>query len=140
MLWNRIARQLATDRKLNLWQSARLFGLLDIALSDGYVATFAKKYNLLFWRPVTAIRLAGTDGNAATVADRTWTPLVTTPPIPDHDSGHSVEGGAASAVLRGFFQTDDVEFSTCSYTAAGRGPVYGCVAGGSALHQLLRGR
>ena len=140
LLWNRIARQLATDRKLNLWQSARLFGLLDIALSDGYIATFAKKYDLLFWRPVTAIQLAGTDGNAATVADPTWTPLVTTPPVPDHDSGHSVEGGAASAVLRGFFRTDDIEFSTCSYTAAGRGQVYGCLAGGSALHQLLRGR
>jgi hypothetical protein len=116
LLWNRVARQVVTDRNVNLWQSARLFGLLNIALADGYIATFAKKYDLLFWRPVTAIRLAGTDGNDATAADPTWDPLWVTPPVPDHDSGHSVEGGAASAVLRGFFRTDHVEFSTCSYT------------------------
>jgi PAP2 superfamily len=41
---------------------------------------------------------------------------VITPQIPDYDSGHSVEGGAASAVLRGFFGTDRMQFSSCSYT------------------------
>jgi len=116
LMWNRIARQVATERNVSLWQTARLFGLLNIALTDGYIATFAKKYDLLFWRPVTAIRLAETDGNDATDADPTWAPLWVTPPVPDHDSGHSVEGGAASAVLRGFFRTDHIEFSTCSYT------------------------
>lgn len=117
LLWNRLARQLATARHLDLWQSARLFGLLDIALTDGYIATFDVKYKLLFWRPVTAIQLAATDGNPATAADPTWTPLVPTPPIPDHDSGHSVEGGAAAAVFRGFFKTDRMNFSLCSFTA-----------------------
>ena len=33
------------------------------------------KYYWSFWRPITAIRLADTDGNPATVADPTWTPL-----------------------------------------------------------------
>ena len=116
LLWNRLARQLATGRHLDLWQSARLFGLLDLALTDGYIATFAVKYRLLFWRPVTAIQLGATDGNDATAPDPTWTPLVTTPPIPDHDSGHSVEGGAAAAVLQGFFKTDRMDFSLCSFT------------------------
>ncbi|TCM40373.1 vanadium-dependent haloperoxidase [Kribbella sp. VKM Ac-2568] len=117
LLWNRLARQLATTRHLDLWQSARLFGLLDMALTDGYISTFDVKYKLLFWRPVTAIQLAATDGNPNTAADPTWTPLVPTPPIPDHDSGHSVEGGAAAAVLRGFFKTDRMSFSLCSFTA-----------------------
>lgn len=116
LLWNRIARQLATTKHLDLWQSARLFALLDMALNDGYVAAFYDKYTVLFWRPVTAIRLAATDGNPATTGDPTWLPLVVTPPIPDHDSGHSVESGAASAVLQGFFGTDHMRFSTCSYT------------------------
>jgi hypothetical protein len=116
LLWNRLARQLATTQHLDLWQSARLFGLLDMALTDGYIATFEVKYRLLFWRPVTAIQLAATDGNPNTVADPTWTPLVPTPPIPDHDSGHSVEGGAAAAVLRGFFKTDRMNFTLCSFT------------------------
>ena len=43
------------------------------------------------------------------------TPLLTTPPIPDHDSGHAVEGGAAAAVLRGFFGSDRAHFELCSY-------------------------
>jgi hypothetical protein len=115
--WNRITRGLALQRHLGLWASARLFGLLDMAMADGYVSTFYVKYDVYnFWRPVTAIQLAATDGNPRTHADPTWTPLVTTPPIPDHDSGHSVEGGAAEAVLRGFFGTDSMAFSTCSYT------------------------
>ena len=121
LLWNRLARQLAQERRLDLWQSARLFGLLDLALADGYIATFEAKYRLLFWRPVTAIQLGATDGNSATEGDPTWTPLRTTPPIPDHDSGHSIEGGAAAAVLRGFFGTDRMKFALCSYLApAGR--------------------
>lgn len=114
--WNRVARDLAVDRHLDLWQSARMFGLLNLALADAYVATFEVKYDLLFWRPVTAIRLAATDGNPKTSPAPTWTPLRETPPIPDHDSGHAVAGGAAAAALRGYFGTDRVSFSLCSYT------------------------
>ena len=115
--WNRIARTVATRKGLDLWENARLFGLLNMALADGYVATFDTKYKAYnYWRPVTAIRNADTDGNPRTKADPTWTPLVTTPPIPDYDSGHSVEGGAAAQVLKQFFGTDHVRFETCSYT------------------------
>ena len=35
-----------------------------------------------YWRPVTAIDLADTDGNPATVADPNWTSLLATPPYP----------------------------------------------------------
>jgi len=115
--WNRIARTVATSKGLDLWQDARLFGLLNMALADGYVATFDTKYKAYnYWRPVTAIQNAATDGNPATKADPTWTPLVTTPPIPDYDSGHSVEGAAAAQVLKQFFGTDHIRFQACSYT------------------------
>ncbi len=113
-LWNRVARQLAASRRLDGWQQARLLGQLNMALADGYVATFTTKYRELFWRPVTAIREAGTDQNPWTSPDETWTPLRPTPPIPDHDSGHSVEGGAAAGVLATFFGTDDLRFAVCS--------------------------
>ena len=116
LLWNRLARSLAQQRRLDAWQVARLFGLLDIALTDGYIGAFNQKYDQKFWRPITAIHEAATDGNSRTAPDPTWTPLVTTPPIPDHDSGHSVEGGAAAAVLRGFFGSDRASFELCSYT------------------------
>lgn len=114
--WNRAARSMAVDRHLDLWQSARMFALLDMALSDGYVAVFKVKYDLLFWRPATAIRLGDTDGNARTTGDPGWQPLRPIPPIPDHDSGHAVAGAAAAAALRGYFGTDRVSFDLCSYT------------------------
>jgi hypothetical protein len=99
-----------------MWESARLFGLLNMALTDGYIGSFETKYLYNYWRPVTAIQLAATDGNPDTEADPTWTPLVPTPPIPDHDSAHSVEGGAAAQVLRRFFRSDRISFETCSLT------------------------
>ena len=114
--WNRIARTLAVERGLDSWASARLFSLLNMALADGYVASWAVKYEVGFWRPVTAIREAATDGNPATTADPTWTPLDTTPPIPDHDSAHSVQGAAAATVMAAVFGTDRISFSTCSLT------------------------
>jgi hypothetical protein len=114
--WNRIARTIATSRHLDAWDSARLFGLLNMALADGYIGSFATKYHDNFWRPVTAIQTAATDTNPDTDADLTWTPLRTTPPIPDYDSAHAVEGGAATAVLQGYFHTDRISFTACSRT------------------------
>jgi hypothetical protein len=116
LAWNRLARDVAENRGLNVWEAARLFGLLNLALADGYIASWHVKYTVNFWRPVTAIHLAGSDGNADTTADPTWTPLQLTYPLPDHDSAHSVEGGAAAEVLKQFFGTDAIAFSACSLT------------------------
>jgi len=114
--WNRIARTVSVARGLDLWENARLFSLLNMALADGYIGAFEAKNYYNFWRPVTAIQDGDVDGNPDTVGDPSWLPLVPTPPITDYDSGHSVEGGAASEVLREFFGTDDIAFSTCSMT------------------------
>ena len=114
--WNRIARTVAAAERLSLWENARLFGLLNFALADGYIGSLDSKYHYNYWRPITAIREAATDGNPLTSADPTWTPLVDTPPVPDYDSGHSVEGGAAAQVLKQFFGTDRIRFRTCSTT------------------------
>ena len=117
--WNRIARAASATAGLNLWENARLFALLNLALADGYIASLAAKYQHNFWRPITAIHEAETDGNAATAADPAWTPLATTPPIPDHDSAHSVEGGAAAEVLERFFGDTRFSFRTCSTSLPG---------------------
>ena len=137
--WNRIARTVAAATRLDLWEQARLFGLLNMALADGYVGSFDTKYHYNYWRPVTAIRSADTDGNPNTSADPTWTPLVTTPPIPDYDSAHSVEGGAARQVLKRFFGTDHIGFATCSLTLPAGQHVQRRVAGPAPLRQLLPG-
>ena len=64
-----------------------------------------------FWRPITAIRLADTDGNPATDADPAWEPLLATPPFPDHPSGHACASGAIVATLQDFFGTDKIAFT-----------------------------
>ena len=114
--WNRIARRVSVVRGPGLWENARLFALLNLALADGYIANFNSKYHYNFWRPITAIRLGDTDGNPDTAGDPGWTPLLETPPVPDHASGHSVQGGAGAEVMKLFFGTDNIAFKTCSLT------------------------
>lgn len=116
LAWNRLARGVSAARGLDVSENARLFGLLNLALADGYIASWEAKYRFNFWRPVTAIHEGDTDGNPETTGDPTWTPLQFTYPIPDHDSAHSVQGGAAAQVLRDFFGTDEISFSACSLT------------------------
>ena len=43
--------------------------------------------------------------------------------MPDHDSGHAMEGGVAAEVLKQVFGTDDVAFTACSMTV---GPELTC--------------
>jgi hypothetical protein len=116
LAWNRIARSVSARRGLDRWENARLFGLLNMAMADGYIGSWEGKYFYNFWRPVTAIQTADTDGNPDTQADPTWTPLQPTYPMPDHDSAHSVEGGAAAEVMKHVFGTDHVHFRACSLT------------------------
>lgn len=115
LMWNRIARTVALARnRLTLWETARMFALLNIGLADGYISCFNAKYYYKFWRPITAIREGDRDGNPLTVGDGQWTPLVDTPPIPDYDSGHAVEAGVGAGVLLRFFRNDRASFGICS--------------------------
>ena len=114
--WNRIARAVSVDTGLDLWENARLFGLLNMALADGYIAMVDSKNHYNYWRPVTAIQTGDTDGNPDTTGDPAWTPLRPTPPDQDYASGHSIEGGAAAEVLKQFFGTDQISFQDCGVT------------------------
>lgn len=114
LAWNRIAREATAGFGLDPWENARLFALLNMALADGYVASVQTKYDFGFWRPETAIREAGADGNPYTSADPDWTSLVPTPPFPEHESAHAVEGAAAAEVFRRVLGTDAVSFDACS--------------------------
>jgi PAP2 superfamily len=114
--WNRLARAISPTRGFDLWENARLFALLNLAMADGYIASWETKYHYKFWRPVTAIRLGDTDGNPATAGVEDWTPLELTYPMPDYDSGHAVQGGVAAEILKQIFGTDDIAFMACSMT------------------------
>ena len=116
LAWNRLARSVSERRSLDLWENARLFGLLNLAMADVYVGNADTKGRYNFWRPVTAVHLASDDGNPGTMGDPAWTPLEPNYPNPDYDSGHSMQGGAAAEVFRQFFGTDHISFQACSYT------------------------
>jgi len=112
--WNTIAQTVAQTKHTNLTENARLFALLDLSLADAGIAAWDMKRAFDFWRPITAIRNADKDGNAATAAAPAWEPLLTTPSFPSFVSGHSTFSGAGAAVLAEFFGTDDIAFSSTS--------------------------
>jgi hypothetical protein len=117
--WNEIAQTAALQRNLNLEHSARLFALLNISLADTAIAFFDAKYTYNFWRPVTAIRLADTDGNPQTDPDPTWLPLGTkTAPDPSYPGAHSAISKAGATVL-GFYFGDRFTFDVTSESLAG---------------------
>jgi hypothetical protein len=121
-IWNRVFRQLATSEELDIVESARMFAMTNLASADGVIGCWNDKYYWNFWRPITAIREAGSDGNPATEADSGWRPLfdpsvavsgppLATPGFPDHPSGHGCLSGATVHALKAFFGTDRVEFT-----------------------------
>lgn len=76
-----------------------LLAALGATIVDASIAVFEAKYHYLFWRPVTAIRAADTDGDPRTAPDPTWASYLMTPPHPEYPSGHAVTAGAAEQVL-----------------------------------------
>src|ERR1700752_865026 len=74
--WNEITQTAVLAHKLSLPESARLFALLNLTFADDVIAFYDAKYTYKFWRPVTAIRAAGTDKNPDTAADANWLPEV----------------------------------------------------------------
>jgi hypothetical protein len=116
--WNRIAFVVIRRRNLDLWQTARAFALVNFAMADAYIAGFDAKYKFRFWRPVTAIQNAGSDGNDRTEPEAGWQPFQVTPPVPDYPSTHSLVGAAAAEVLIDLFG-DRIRYETTSSTLPG---------------------
>jgi hypothetical protein len=125
-LWNRAFRTIAANQRLGMADTARLFAIENLAAADAAIGCWNNKYHWNFWRPITAIREAATDGNPKTEADAAWTPLfdpstpvasppaLSTPPFPDHPSGHNCAAGAIVRTLQDFFGTDKLTFSATS--------------------------
>jgi len=94
------------EHRGSLLESARLLALLDLAMADAAIACWDAKYFYSTWRPITAIPLEASIGNAGITVnpgDATWMPLFATPAHPEYPSGHSTVSGAAAAVLVAFF-------------------------------------
>jgi membrane-associated phospholipid phosphatase len=104
--WNEIASTVVTQEHTNLERTAQIFSNLNLAIADTTIALYDAKYTYQLWRPITAIRLADTDGNPATVADPNWSSLVTTAADPSYPGAHSAISEAAATVLSSFFEPD----------------------------------
>jgi hypothetical protein len=109
--WNDALLRLASARGLDLVQSARMLAMAHVAGGDAMIACFDAKFHYWFWRPYQAIPGAGGDGNPATVADPSWSPLGTTPNFPEYPSAHACHSTALVAALDAFFGTDAVTFT-----------------------------
>jgi len=97
---NRLARNLVEKEKLNLWDAARTFALLNMVIFDAYVSVFYNKFYCNHWRPYTAIRWAANDGNPDTEPDTTWNNLHKhTYAFPSYPSAHGCASTAAMTVL-----------------------------------------
>ena len=108
-------RDQVTRRGLDIVDSSRAFVLLNTATADGLIACWRAKYDFAFWRPITAIPEADTDGNDATEPDGDWTPLAPlTPVYPEYTSGHACIIGAVSNTLGYLFGANTIDLNVSS--------------------------
>ena len=106
--WSRIFRTLSAQEGLSVVENARLYAILYLTAADALITVWADKAHYLFWRPITAIREADTDGNSLTTADPGWLPLIPTPPYTEHSSGHAALSGSFVATLQDVLGTDRI--------------------------------
>jgi hypothetical protein len=97
---NLAARQVSAEQGRSIAHNARAFALINMAISDSFVASFATKYHYNFWRPETAIHGADLDGNRKTESDLAWEPLIVAPCFPGYGSNHASGSYGGAEVLR----------------------------------------
>jgi hypothetical protein len=132
--YNRLGRDLATERGLDVLETARWLAIINMVGADAQIAVMHWKYTFLFWRPVTAIdpcsvtndgfgpaacnpRDLDTDDNPATLEHVGWRPLLPTPNHPEYPGAHGSITGAMAEVLTWFRGTDQIDVDIHGTTA-----------------------
>ena len=100
--WVSILNQVIEQEDAGLAQASEGYAKLGIALADAFITCWHTKFEYNVVRPITYIQQ---------VIDPSWNmpqvnDPVTTPPFPEYPSGHSVQSGAAAAVLTDLFGAD----------------------------------
>lgn len=103
--WMGITALAARTSGADLMRSAKAYARVSAAVADGFISVWDEKYRSVLVRPETVIRKE---------IDRSWRPVLQTPPFPEYTSGHSVISAAAAEVLTDLFGEnfafdDDVE-------------------------------
>jgi membrane-associated phospholipid phosphatase len=119
-VWNKVVIAYVRDKNLSVPRQARLFALLNVAMSDAGTACWNAKYQTGWWdpRPINAIRDLG--------LDKHWEPYLGTPLFPAYPSGTSNYSGAAGEVLAHVFP-DDAKMWRARATEAGMSRLWGGV-------------
>jgi hypothetical protein len=109
----------AKTRHMNIVDAARLFAAVNTSIADTIIGIWHSKLLYGFWRPITAINMADTDGNPDTDMNGDWVPLLTTPPYPDYVSGYSGVTGAFTRALQKTLGTRRLNVTLHSSAVAG---------------------
>lgn len=92
--WMNITHVACVKGNKSFVESAEAYSRVAIGLADGFISCWDEKYRSNLIRPETYIN--------AHIDDK-WTPLLQTPPFPEHTSGHSVISNAAAIILTDLF-------------------------------------
>jgi hypothetical protein len=128
-----LVRDIAAKRRLGNLETARLAAMVSVVAADAGMSAMNAKYHYLFWRPVTAIDPSSVkptgdgfgpvpgfdDGNAATVEQAGWRPLITTPNHPEYPAAHGTLTAAMAEVLRTFLGTNRINVDIHGFDPAG---------------------
>jgi membrane-associated phospholipid phosphatase len=95
--WIAIARELLLAEGADAERWVDVMARLGIAQADAFIGCWNAKFQYDLLRPVTYIRR---------VIDKSWEPLLITPPFPEYPSGHSTQSGASAEVLTALFGAD----------------------------------
>lgn len=103
--WIGITGLACKKEQRSIGQTALIHALVSITLHDAFIACWDEKYRSHRVRPETTIR---------EYIDKSWKPVLQTPPFPEYLSGHSVASSAADIILTKIFGdsfsfNDDVE-------------------------------
>jgi hypothetical protein len=110
-------RQVAASKGLTISEQARFHAMTSMSGADSLINCWAEKAHHGFWRPVTAIQLADTDGNPDTAQDAGWTSLGALPPYSDEPSGANCVYSGVMNSAKAFFGSDAAQFDLSNAVA-----------------------
>ncbi len=117
-VFNTSAQQVSLAQRRSLSHTARALALVNMAINDSLVTSFATKYHYDYWRPETAIRAGDADGNDRTDGDPNFAPLIVTPCFPSYPSNHASGSYGGAEVLERIYG-DGRHAITLTATVAG---------------------
>jgi len=88
--WLGITQQACKSKGLDMMESSKCYTMVSIAIADAIICCWKQKYETNLIRPVTYIH---------DHIDPEWSPMIETPPFPEHTSGHASVSFSSATVL-----------------------------------------